>query len=173
MSVNQITFKRGGTEYTSSIGIQDGKSTLKVVKEEVDERSQQKFRDFPKKIIIDFDDYDECDGGVIKFETIWKHGLVAVSGKVLVSTSTEEHMYTKESDIGFFLGTLGMPILMSMLNGYIKGVLGFDDKPLFNTGAPFVKNGTTVPTGGIIPYTPEEEAAPATFQYNVVPVTAE
>jgi hypothetical protein len=164
MAVQPIRMKRGGIEKTAQIGTNaEGKSRLNITNTLPDEHDQQ-VQIFPKKLVIEFDDTEGL-GELCRVETVWKAALVGNNGKIIRSTITDidpdngkfMRMLTNEADKLAFTAMFGNPILMSMLNGFVRSIMGFNDKPVFNA------------SGQVVTYTEAQENEPATFDYDALP----
>lgn len=158
MATQDISIKRGGKVHNSEIGTTAEAGTrLSITDADLDETHQQGIRKAPIRLIIDFDE-GELNGGVVSMQTIWKQAMISNGGKPIHATGVNQYMTTNQADIAAFVAMFGGPILMSMLNGYVRDVMGFNDKPVFNTQ-----------TRAIIQYTPEQEAAAPTNDYHAQP----
>jgi hypothetical protein len=162
MATQQIPIRRGGQDYILFIGIDDnGESVLYVDQSKVDETTGQPVRFYPDKLTINFSK-GEGKGGVAFIYTEWERGLIGASGNPIPGTGQPKSMITNKQDETNFIAAFGMPILMSMDNGFIRAILGFNDLPPFNPQ-----------TGAVIEYTAEQEDAEPTNNYHPLPDSIE
>lgn len=154
MAVQEITIVRGGKEYTQYIGIDESNnSVLYIESVELDNASGQPIRFYPKELSIKFDT-GEGKGGVAYIYTTWEESLIGATGKPIRNTGSSRSMKTNNVDQSIFITKFGIPILMSIDNGFIRAILGFNNLPIFDTT-----------TGAVLEYTTEEENLPSTNDY--------
>lgn len=156
MAIQQIPITRGGKQYTLHIGTDAaGDSVLYIDQSEPDQETGQPVRYFPERLTINF---SAGKGGVAYIHTEWKRGLVGANGEVIPGTEQKLAMVTNDADEMGFIAGMGMPILRSMDNGFIRAILGFNSLPVFDAA------------GAVIAYTPEQEASVPTNDYHPLPV---
>jgi hypothetical protein len=156
--IQPIAITRGGKDYILFVGIDEtGESVLYIDQIEEDEATGQPVRFYPDKLTINFSK-GEGKGGVAFIYTEWERGLIGANGKPIPGTGQSKSMITNEEDERNFIAAFGMPILMSMDNGFIRAILGFNNLPPFNPQ-----------TGAVIEYTPEQQASEPTNDYHPLP----
>lgn len=159
MAIQQIPITRGGKDYTLFIGIDDaGDSVLYIEQAEADPTTGQPVRFYPDKLTPNFDK-SKGKGGMAYIYTEWERGLIGANGDPIPNKDYEKpKMVTNEMDEFGFIAGLGMPIMRSMANGFIRAILGFNALPIFDAA------------GSVIAYTPEQEAEAPTNDYHPLPV---
>lgn len=138
-------------EKVAVIGIENNQSTLYIETAHEDGVFQQKYRTFPVQLVVDFNAGD-ANGELVKITTSWVTVMMSNSGKPLHREKEEHFMSTNAVDRATFLNMLGNPILLSMLNGEVRSIEGFNNQPVVNST-----------NGAVLPYSPEEEALPPVF----------
>lgn len=93
-------------------------------------------------------------GEVNHIKTEWCKAKLSPTGEIIFGTEITELMITNESDITTFIAMFGTPILMSMTNGLVRDIWGFNHLPVFNTT-----------TGAILTYTGAQESSLPTNDY--------
>lgn len=153
-NIPQMSFTRGGKQYNQYVGIDsNGNSVLYIDCVDLDNLTAQPVRYYPKELSIKFDTSLGI-GAVAYIQTEWVESLIGNNGNPIPNTGRSRSMITNSVDQDSFITKFGMPILMSMDNGFIRAILGFNNLPIFNST-----------TGSVLEYTPEEEALPPTNNY--------
>jgi hypothetical protein len=156
--IQQIAITRGGKDYMLHIGIDvAGDSVLYLDEVAPDEITGQPVRYYPDTLTINFAK-GGGRGGVSFIYTTWERGLIGNNGNPIPNTGSPLAMETNKADTLNFIAGFGMPILMSMENGFIRAILGFNNLPPFNPQ-----------TGAVIEYTPEQQASEPTNDYHPLP----
>lgn len=155
MAIQQIPITRGGKQYTLFIGIDAaGDSVLYIDQTEKDSKTGQAVRYYPERLTINF---SAGKGGTAYIFTEWVRGLVGANGEVIPGTEQKLAMKTNDADELGFIAGMGMPILRSMDNGFIRDILGFNALPVFDAA------------GAVITYTATQEASAPTNDYHPLP----
>lgn len=163
MAIQQIPRTYGGKDYIISIGQdEDDDSVLYMDAAEADVVTGQPVRYYPDKLTVIFDK-SKGKGGTAYIYTEWEQGLIGLSGDPIPNKDYyKPNMRTNEPDEKNFIGGFGMPILMSMANGFVRAILGFNNLPPFNPA-----------TGAVLTYTAEQEAAEPTNDYHPIVIADE
>lgn len=152
--VQQFNITRGGKVSQVNIGVTTDKASILYLEDvEADEVLGLKSRWVLGSLFIDTNPASD-EGEVTLIKTVWKRKTMAPTGVSIPGFETTEIMITNEEDIKAFITTFGMPILMSMVNGLVRGVWGFNNLPVFNAT-----------TGALKVYTPLEEDSAPTNDY--------
>lgn len=143
---------RGSKTSEINIGVTTtGNSRLYFEDTEVNEEGL-KTRWFFKNLYIDTT--NDGLGEVNLIRTEWRKATLSPVGNIILGTESTEWMITNEADIKSFISMFGFPILMSMANGLVRSVWGFNNLPIFNTT-----------NGSVKIYTEEEENSEPTNNY--------
>lgn len=157
MAIQQIPITRGGKDYTLFIGIDEaGDSVLYIEQAEADPSTGNAVRYYPDELNIKFAK-GAGKGGVSFIYTTWERALIGVNGTPIPGTGQRLAMETNEADELNFIAGMGLPILRSMDNGFVRSILGFNSLPVFDAA------------GAVIAYTPEQEASEPTNDYHPQP----
>lgn len=154
--INQIPFTRHNYHYTQYFGKdENGQSVEYWDRLEPDETTGLPVRYEPDETLIK----RARKGAVAYIITKYRQVLVGPNGNNVPGTETIYTLQTNEKDKkGFIDGPLCFPIMMFDANGFIRGVLGFNDYPLFETSGPNA--------GSVLVWTPEQEAEAPDFAYH-------
>jgi len=166
MPINTIPQKRGGKPFQLTIGKDAGKTKLYFLPELKDALYNQNERIYPLEMYTRFDGV-ECDGSVESIRTEWYIVRLAENGKPQPETIRPfGTMKTNGQDLYYFVMGLGDAILVSMANGFVRSLMGHNNKPVFATTPIKDEAGNVlVPAGGVIPYTEEELEEAPTYDY--------
>lgn len=152
--LTQLSFTRGGKQYNQYVGTNEqGNSVLYIDCIDLDNLTSQPVRYYPKELSIKFDT-SSGTGNVAYIYTEWEEALIGNNGNPIPNTGKSKSMKTNPVDQASFITKFGLPILMSMDNGFIRAILGFNNLPIFNTV-----------DGSIISYTEEQENELPTNDY--------
>lgn len=133
MPLLQFPITRAGNTYDVTIGVTpEGKSRLYFETQFTDEVHGLRYRyywlGFNTRTSI-----NSTEGELDYIQTLWKKVAISPSGTLIPGTESLDEMITNNHDIAFFISGLGMPILMSILNGFVRSNLGFNHLPVFET----------------------------------------
>lgn len=150
--VQQFNIIRGGKESQVNIGITtEGKSRL-YFDDTVVNGEGLKTRWYFKTLFIDTNNNGVGEVNFIRTE--WRNATLSPVGNLILGTEIVELMITNEADIAAFITMFGMPILMSMSNGLVRDLWGFNHFGVFN------------PNGTVKTLTVFESNTQPTYDYN-------
>jgi hypothetical protein len=152
MAVEQIPFTRGGINYILNIGIDENGNSVDYIDRIQPDNKNNIIRYYPSKTIIERDKVGK-KGGVSAINTQYFSGVVGGDGEIVEGSDKEISFLTGKIDIKYFIAGLGMPIMRSGNNGFIRHPLGFNLLPIFTAN------------GGVITYTEEQENSEPTKDY--------
>ena len=157
MAVETHQITREGKQYTITIGTNAAaNSELTITPADVDAETGNAIRYELKQLLIPFGPLSE----VAYIKTVWRRLLIGPTGNVVMQGkefTIEPNMISNSQDQAEFVMGLGMPILRSMVNGFVRCIMGFNDLRVFHpaTGAFLEAN-----------YTPEQQNSPPTNDYH-------
>lgn len=146
-TILQFPITRNNKIYNITIGVTpDNKSRLYFETDFTDEELELKHRYY----LMGFNasTINSVEGEIQHIKTTWRKVAISPNGNLIAGTESFEEMITNKQDIAFFIGGLGMPILMSMLNGFVRDKLGFNHLAVFQTSP----GNPEQPMGSIINY---------------------
>ena len=164
--IQQIPITRGGKQYTHYQGTDDvtGDEVDYIDQVLPDEKTGWPVRFEPAKTTIE----RAAKGAIAYILTDYRRVLVDMNGNTVPGTETRFipgggslTLLTNKQDEKYFAAGLGPHIKRSGTNGWVRGMLGFNNLPVFDQA------------GSVIAYTPEQEAEAPTNDYHPLPVANE
>ncbi len=151
MAVQQIPVVRNNKTYVEHIGTDNGQSVHFIVEADINPLTGNPDRWRPIRTTIE----RTPTGGVAWISTKWGRHPVGADGSLMLLNETFDTMHTNQVDIGFFVMGLGLPIMKSESNGWVRKIKGFNNFPIWNSA-----------NLQLIAYSPEQEAEAPTNDYD-------
>lgn len=165
MAIQQVPFKRNSIDYMLNIGVDATGDSVDYIDRLVPDANGNNIRYYPVQTII-YRDKIKKRGGVKAIHSIYACGVIGGNGEIIEGSDKEIPFVTGILDIKFFVAGLGMPIMMSGNNGFVRNPLGFNDMPIFySENVKDAEDNIIHYAGQVIDYTEEEEAATPTKDY--------
>lgn len=156
MATETKTITRGGETYTITIGTNNGNSEL-CIEPATPDKTGNTIRYELKEFTVPFG----SKSAVGHIYTKWRRLLIGPTGEIVhqgKEFTVEPAMISNSQDQADFIMAMAMPILRSMVNGFVRKILGFNNLRVFHPV-----------TGAWLTYTPEQEAEEPTNDYDPLP----